>query len=144
MVDALRTTGIPSLGHVPWGTHFCLFYETRQDLLDLLIPYFKAGLESHEFCLCVASEPIVADEVERHHQFSAGRRHGAWERLEGSELQKAHAEIRRLNANLERRVEERTAELAAANQRLVAEIAERQRAEERLRLVINTIPAMVF
>ena len=39
------------------GTHFCYFYETKQDLLDTLIPYFKAGLESNEFCLWVVTDP---------------------------------------------------------------------------------------
>jgi hypothetical protein len=29
-----RNTGIGLLGGLPWGTHFCLFYETRQDFLD--------------------------------------------------------------------------------------------------------------
>ena len=48
-----------------WGTHFCLFYETQEDLLDILIPYFKAGLANHEFCLYVASEPVIAEEIER-------------------------------------------------------------------------------
>ena len=42
----LRNTGIRVLGSVPWGTHFCQFYRTRKDLLDILVPYFKAGLES--------------------------------------------------------------------------------------------------
>jgi PAS domain S-box-containing protein len=43
------------VGDVAWGTHFCQFYETKQDLLDTLVPYFKAGLESKEFCLWVVS-----------------------------------------------------------------------------------------
>src|SRR5258706_5152083 len=38
-----------------WGAHFCYFYETKQDLLDVLIPYFKTGLENREFCLWVIS-----------------------------------------------------------------------------------------
>ena len=37
----LRKTGIEVIGDVPWGTHFCQFYETKQDLLDVLVPYFK-------------------------------------------------------------------------------------------------------
>jgi len=56
----LRRTGIDIIGDVPWGTHFCQFYETGQDLLDILIPYFRAGLENHEFCLWVTSEPVDA------------------------------------------------------------------------------------
>ena len=55
MATELRKTGISVVGDVPWGTHFCHFYETKQDLLDTLVPYFKAGLESKEFCLWVVS-----------------------------------------------------------------------------------------
>jgi PAS domain S-box-containing protein len=44
------------VGDVAWGTHFCQFYETKQDLLDILVPYFKAGLKSKEFCLWVVSK----------------------------------------------------------------------------------------
>ena len=42
----LRKTGIGVVGDVPWGSHFYMFYETKEDLLDTLVPYFKAGLES--------------------------------------------------------------------------------------------------
>src|SRR5258707_383766 len=41
----LRKTGIGVVGDVPWGTHFFMFYETKQDLLDTLVPYFKAGFQ---------------------------------------------------------------------------------------------------
>jgi hypothetical protein len=34
-----------------------LFYTTEEDLLDLLVPYFKTGLGDHEFCLWVAGTP---------------------------------------------------------------------------------------
>ncbi len=54
----LRKSGIDIVGDVPWGTHFCQFYETRQDLLGILVSYFKAGLENNEFCLWVTSEPV--------------------------------------------------------------------------------------
>jgi len=59
-----RKTGIRALGDVPWGTHVCQFYKTKDDLIDILVPYFKAGLESHEFCLWVTSEPLRAPEAE--------------------------------------------------------------------------------
>ncbi|HEX9509237.1 MAG TPA: MEDS domain-containing protein [Puia sp.] len=60
-----RQSGIEVLGDMPWGSHFCLFYETKQDLLDTLVPYFKAGLESNEFSIWVISNPsfITAEEA---------------------------------------------------------------------------------
>jgi PAS domain S-box-containing protein len=62
-VEELRKTGIDVLGDVPWGTHFCQFYETKQDLLDILVPYFKAGLENNEFCMWITAEPLKEDEA---------------------------------------------------------------------------------
>ena len=44
MATELRNTGISVVGDVPWGTHFCTFYETTQDLLDILVPFFKAEI----------------------------------------------------------------------------------------------------
>jgi MEDS: MEthanogen/methylotroph, DcmR Sensory domain len=63
MATEFRKTGIGVVGDVPWGTHFCHFYETKGDLLDMLVPYFKAGLESREFCLWVLSEPLTEEEA---------------------------------------------------------------------------------
>jgi len=58
-----RKTGIDVVGDMPWGSHFCLFYETKEDLLDTLISYCKAGLESGEFCLWVVAEPLKVEEA---------------------------------------------------------------------------------
>src|SRR6266446_1230690 len=246
MAEELRPTGISIVGDVPWGTHFCYFYKTKQDLLDILVPYFKTGLESREFCLWIISnselikseeakgalgqavsdldrylaegrieivphnqwflkggafdfhrvanrfkkklneglargyvgmrvngspawiqtkdpeelrefekevdvlfrhEPIIASctypiaesradfllDVARNHQFAITRRHGNWEILETPELMQAKQEIQKLNEELEQRVIKRTRELAAANEELKKEIAERKRAEEELK-----------
>ena len=53
------------IGRVPWGTHFCQFYQTKQDLIDILVPYFKAGLENNEFCMWITSEPLVVTEAKK-------------------------------------------------------------------------------
>jgi PAS domain S-box-containing protein len=242
MASELRKTGISVVGDVPWGTHFCYFYETKQDLLGILVPYFKAGLESKEFCLWIvsnselitteeakealaeavsdldrylaeggieivshdewflrggtfdfhkvaygfkekldealangyaglringspawiqtmdanvlrefeseadrffANEHIIASctypvgesqadfllDVARNHQFAIARRQGKWDVLETPQLKQAKQQIQKLNEELEKRVIERTKDLAAANEELRKEIAERKHAE---------------
>ena len=46
MNTALRSTGVNVLGDMPWGSHVCMFYELKDDLLDTVGPYFKAGLRA--------------------------------------------------------------------------------------------------
>jgi C4-dicarboxylate-specific signal transduction histidine kinase len=229
---------------MPWGTHFCVFYDTTADLLEMIVSYCAAGLQSGEFCLWVVAPPLteqdarqalrrvvpdfdryVADgsieivaahdwylhhgkfdmkrvisgwkeklayasargyagvrvtgdtawleendwndfveyeesinvsianqrmavlctyplgacganeilDVVRTHQFAVTKRRGSWEVIETAGYKQAKAEIKRLNDDLERRVEERTGQLTAANRQLVREILDRQRAEEALR-----------
>jgi MEDS: MEthanogen/methylotroph, DcmR Sensory domain len=63
MATKLRKTGLSIVGDLPWGMHLCLFHETKEDLLDTLVPYFKTGLESNEFCVWAVSEPLTQDEA---------------------------------------------------------------------------------
>ncbi|MFA7097814.1 MAG: MEDS domain-containing protein [Gammaproteobacteria bacterium] len=86
----LRKTGIEIIGDVPWGTHFCQFYKTRQDLVDILVPYFKTGLENNELCIWVTSEPLQVREAEAAMRqampdFDDYRRRGAIEILSHTE-----------------------------------------------------------
>jgi DNA-binding CsgD family transcriptional regulator len=53
------------LGLIPWGSHFCLFYETQEDLLEVALPYFKQGLERNEYCLWVPATPVEQEEARR-------------------------------------------------------------------------------
>src|SRR3978361_2296967 len=36
-------SGIEAIGDIPWGSHFCQFYETPEDMVGTIVPYFKAG-----------------------------------------------------------------------------------------------------
>ncbi len=58
-----RDSGIDTVGEVPWGTHFCQFYQTKEDLMDTLVPYFKAGLENNELCIWITSQPLEVEEA---------------------------------------------------------------------------------
>jgi signal transduction histidine kinase len=62
-MTAMRETGIDVVGGVPWGTHFCYFYETKTDLLELLVAYFAAGLAHQEFCLWLVDEQVSIEEA---------------------------------------------------------------------------------
>jgi signal transduction histidine kinase len=241
MTTALRKSGIGVVGDITWGTHFCHFYETKDDLLDTLVSYFKAGLESDEFCVWVVSEPLTEHEawsalrqavpgleqyradrsiemflarewylqggrfdlgrvtaawndqlagalargypgmrmsgntawlekkdwrdfceyeeqlnksiidqplavlctyplaacgaselldVARTHQFAIARRQGSWDVVETPQLKQAKTEIARLNAELERRVAERTEELQALKDELAADLRDMTRLHE--------------
>ena len=62
-MSGVRNRGVNGLGGAPWGMHGCLFYETKQDLLDTLVPFFKTGLEHGEACLWIVSEPLTLEEA---------------------------------------------------------------------------------
>ena len=57
--------GIDIIGDAHGGTHFCQFYQTKEDLVDILVPYFKAGLENNEFCIWITSEPLSDKEAKK-------------------------------------------------------------------------------
>jgi PAS domain S-box-containing protein len=63
MTGAMRKTGVDLVGDIPWGTHFCLFYESKADLLEIAVSYCKAGLEGREYCLWVVAEPLTVEDA---------------------------------------------------------------------------------
>ncbi|MBI4776209.1 MAG: PAS domain S-box protein [Deltaproteobacteria bacterium] len=58
-----RKSGIPLIGDLPWGTDFCQFYQTEEDLFEILAPYFKAGVESNELCIWITSGPFDSEDA---------------------------------------------------------------------------------
>lgn len=53
MDDKLRTSDVEVIGDIAWGAHFCQFYQTQEELMDIVCPYLKAGLENNEICIWV-------------------------------------------------------------------------------------------
>jgi PAS domain S-box-containing protein len=84
IVEGLRDTGIKAIGRVPWGTHFCQFYRSKQDLIDILVPYFKSGLEGNEMCMWVTSAPLTKSQAR---QAIAKAVPGVERRLESGQLE---------------------------------------------------------
>src|SRR5665647_1959043 len=65
MDEKMRKSGIDIIGDLPWGAHFCQFYQTKEDLMDILVPYFIAGLENNEFCMWITSQALEAEEAKK-------------------------------------------------------------------------------
>jgi len=58
-----KMNGIEFIDEVPWGTHLCQFYQSKEDLIEILVPYFKQGLENNEFCMWITSEPLGVEDA---------------------------------------------------------------------------------
>ena len=58
-------TGIPGVGKIPWGSHFCNFYDNRIDLAECVVPFFKAGLDNNEVGFWITSDPLIARDARR-------------------------------------------------------------------------------
>jgi len=46
---------------IAWGEHLCMFFHTTEDVLEVLTPYFKAGLEDDEYCVWVVSGRLTKE-----------------------------------------------------------------------------------
>jgi hypothetical protein len=55
------TTANNILVDMPWGSHICEFYDSKQALLQLLVPYFKEGLEKNEACVWVVADLTIQE-----------------------------------------------------------------------------------
>lgn len=45
------------LAGLQWGDHVCHWFKSAEELGEVLVPYFKTGLERNEACLWVTSSP---------------------------------------------------------------------------------------
>lgn len=46
-----------------WGSHLCMFYKGADELVNALVPYFKAGLENNEFCIWALPDSLGTEAV---------------------------------------------------------------------------------
>ena len=58
-----RKLGLEVIEEVPWGTHLCFFYDSINDYLDIIKPYFKTGLENNEFCLWIIPKELEKEKA---------------------------------------------------------------------------------
>jgi hypothetical protein len=56
-------SGLLTVPHLQWGSHLAHFFGSGDDLRDLLVPYFKAGLENNEQCLWVTGQAFNAEQA---------------------------------------------------------------------------------
>ncbi|MGB9929799.1 MAG: MEDS domain-containing protein [Methanosarcina sp.] len=61
----IRESGINIVGDINWGTHFCQLYYTKEELMEVLIPYFRAGLENNEFCVLITLNSVAIEKALR-------------------------------------------------------------------------------
>lgn len=55
--------GLSCLGHVPWGTHVCHFYDDSAEALEVAVPYVSSGLSQQEACMWICASPEDSDAV---------------------------------------------------------------------------------
>ena len=56
-------SGLPTVPHLQWGSHLAHFFGSGDELRDVLVPYFKAGLENNERCLWVTGKAFNAEQA---------------------------------------------------------------------------------
>jgi len=56
-------SGLQTVPHLQWGSHLAHFFGSGNELRDVLVPYFKAGLENNERCLWVTGEAFNAEQA---------------------------------------------------------------------------------
>ena len=56
-------SGLPSIPHLEWGSHLAHFFADGSELRDVLVPFFKAGLDNNERCLWVTGQAFNADDA---------------------------------------------------------------------------------
>jgi PAS domain S-box-containing protein len=124
--DGVRVTGDTAWLEKKNWKDFC---EYEEALNQAVANQRLAVLCTYPLASCGAGEIL---DVVRTHQFAVTNRRGNWDVIETAGHKQAKAEIKRLNEELEQRVQERTSQLTSLNRELLKEVLQRQRAEKAL------------
>ncbi len=62
-MQSWSSSGLATVPHLQWGSHLAHFFKSGEELRDVLVPYFKAGLENNERCLWVTGKAFNANEA---------------------------------------------------------------------------------
>ena len=54
--EEYRESGVQVLDLIPWGTHIAQTYKTKNEMVEIMVPYMEKGLEQNELCMWVTSE----------------------------------------------------------------------------------------
>ena len=65
MEEILGNSNNSIIGDMSQGAHFCLFYNIKDNLYDIITPYLKDGLENNEICIWILPEHIDIEEAKR-------------------------------------------------------------------------------
>ena len=60
-VVSLPIASDKALLDMPWGSHVCQFYDGKDDLIKMLVPYFKQGLERNEACVWLVGDLMIEE-----------------------------------------------------------------------------------
>ena len=60
-VVAMRVPSDKALLDLPWGSHVCQFYDSKEDQLEMLVPYFRQGLERNEACAWLVGDLTIEE-----------------------------------------------------------------------------------
>jgi hypothetical protein len=56
-------SGLQTVPHLQWGSHLAHFFGSGNELRDVLVPYFMAGLKNNERCLWVTGQAFDAEQA---------------------------------------------------------------------------------
>ncbi|MFZ0321801.1 MAG: MEDS domain-containing protein [Candidatus Sulfotelmatobacter sp.] len=60
-IVTLTVAADKALLDMPWGSHICQFYNRKEDLLKMLVPYFKQGLEKNDACVWLVGDLTIEE-----------------------------------------------------------------------------------